>query len=317
MSADAGAAALIARMAAEGLLVTAATDAVGRDGLELPPAAAGAAAPARHARAARSTPCTRPPRRGSCRCSSQHGDMATALRHATHLDDRRQLVQLLSGARAGADRERRAGAGGHARWTPCPTSWARGTPGSRCCARSSGARPVTSRRPPSWPAEALALGAGPDASPQHGVGSRRADPACWLARTGLLPATDAIAAARQRLEQGALDDGRPTGANAAAGAADRARAWLLIELARRGVLGGPAGRGPRAPGRGAGGGPRPGRRPAGHRGDGLREPGGPGPRGRTRPPTGGPGRSSPGSRRRPSSGRPSSPRPTWCTPGSR
>ncbi|GAA4361585.1 LuxR C-terminal-related transcriptional regulator [Angustibacter luteus] len=227
MSADAGAATLIARMAAEGLLVTAARDASGETAWHYHPllqellrrrvVSDGPEHELHEAAEARIV-----------QVSGQHGDMATALRHATHLDDAGQLVELLRthglGLIANGERELVGMA-----LDAVPDDLGDGDAGLAVLRALERRAAGDLKRATQLAGQALALGVGPQAHPSTAWGVGEPILLCWLARTGLLPATDAIGAARRRLERGAVD-GESHGPDAGR-AADGARAWLLIELA--------------------------------------------------------------------------------------
>jgi ATP/maltotriose-dependent transcriptional regulator MalT len=163
--------------------------------------------------------------------SALHGDIASALLHATYLHQRDRLVGLLSvhglSLIASGERDLVAQA-----LEAVPEDLERGNAGLAVLRalerRNAGELKVATR----LAGEALELGArqGERTSPAWSEGGPIL--LCWLARAGLLPARDAIALATERvaLDPAAqLDD--VSGHGGGLSAVDHARAWLLTELA--------------------------------------------------------------------------------------
>ena len=163
--------------------------------------------------------------------SALHGDIASALLHATYLHQRDRLVGLLSvhglSLIATGERELVAQA-----LEAVPDDLERGDAGLAVLRalerRSAGELKVATR----LAGEALELGArqGDRTSPAWAEGGPIL--LCWLARAGLLPAHDAITVATERvaLDPAAQLDGE-SGHGGGLSAVDHARAWLLTELA--------------------------------------------------------------------------------------
>ncbi|WP_426563736.1 LuxR C-terminal-related transcriptional regulator [Angustibacter sp. McL0619] len=231
MSGDADAGARIGRMAAEGFLVTAAVDEAGAPAWSYHPllqellrrrVVLGGPEHALHEAAELRV----------IDDSALRGNVGSALLHATHLHQRDRLVDLLSvhglSLLATGEREFVAEA-----LDAVPEDLARGNAGLAVLRalerRGAGDLKAAGR----LAAEALVMGA-EHADPTC-IAWAEGEPIllCWLARTGLQPADDAISRALEQLAlaPAARAPASRSGRAGTLGAADHARAWLLIEVA--------------------------------------------------------------------------------------